>query len=269
MLKVLSAASRAPVMKNSGVKINADVCYAYPVQKDSTAMITIDSEYVYTVGDIHGKPQPVVRKMRDLGLHDAAFIVLGDCGLGMGLEKWLPDLQRELEQHNNVWYLLRGNHDNPFLYAAGQKTGYDRIRLLPDFAPVNIRGEVGLVLGGGTSLDRGKRRLGEDYWEEEVMNLNGAERAAEQLAAPLAFILAHTSPQPPSADTTALSRCAMMYADSTVFRRADEEQEQVSRALALFRPARWYAGHWHVHDDFMVGETRVLVHDIAELRPWG
>lgn len=232
-------------------------------------MITIDSESVYTVGDLHGKPQPVVRKMRELGLRDTAFIVLGDCGLGLGLEKWLPDLQRELEQHNNVWYLLRGNHDNPFCFADGKDTGYERIRLLPDWTPVNIGGEIGLVVGGGTSLDRGKRRPGADYWEEEVINLRGAERMAEQLEHPLDFVLAHTSPQPPNADTSVLSRCAMMYADASVFRRADEEQEQVRRALALFCPARWYAGHWHLHDDFMVGETRVLVHDIAELRPWG
>lgn len=231
-------------------------------------MMTIDAEKVYTVGDIHGKPQPVVRKMRELGLHDSAFIVLGDCGLGLGLEKWLPDLQRELEQHNNVWYLLRGNHDNPSCFADGAETGYDRIRLLPDFTQVQIHGEVGLVLGGGTSLDSAKRHLGEDYWEEEVINLTGAERVAQRLSSPPPFILAHTSPLPPNADGTALSRCAMMYADLSVFRRADEEQEQVRRAMALFRPSRWYAGHWHIHDDFMVGDTRVLVHDIDELRPW-
>lgn len=225
---------------------------------------TIDNKEIYTVGDIHGYPQEVVREMRRYHICGAAFLLLGDCGLGMGLEKLFPHLQAELEAHDNIWYLLRGNHDNPVCYAESAETGYDRIRLLHDGDEVLIHGERGLVLGGGLSIDRGRRRLGESYWAEEGIRLD----PAEGVKGPIDFVLAHISPEPPNADATVLSRCAVHYHDATLLRDAAEEQHRVQRALALLHPARWYAGHWHLHADFMAGKTRVLVHDCNELCPW-
>lgn len=231
-------------------------------------MITIDTEDVYTVGDIHGYPQAVVREMRRRNIRDAALILLGDCGLGMLLDKVLPHLQQELAEHNNVMYLVRGNHDNPFRFAEGQGTGYDRIRVLPDSTLVNIHGELGIVLGGAFSTDRHSRRLGETYWEEELLDMALAERAAKALPRPVSFVLAHNAPEPPNADGSFLGRQALNQHDRELIRMAYDEQDKVSRALELFHPARWYAGHWHLHADFMSGDTRVLIHDEFELRPW-
>lgn len=239
--------------------------HALPEKEYLTTMKTvIDREEVYTIGDIHGHPQEVVRELRRLNIHGAALIVLGDCGLGLGLDRLLPHLQEEAEAHDNVWYLLRGNHDNPACFTEGAETGYDRIRLLADGSRVVIHGEQGLVLGGGLSLDRGARRLGESYWPEEGLNLS----VLAQAPSPLDFVLAHTAPEPPESDASAVSRCALQYHDRELLRDADEEQAAVRRALEVLRPSRWYAGHWHVHADFCVGKTRVLIHDCQELRPW-
>lgn len=240
---------------------------AFKFGKVANAMVTIDSTEVYTAGDIHGHPQDLVRDMRRLELHGAAIIVLGDCGLGMGLERWLPNLQQELESCDNVMYLLRGNHDKPDCFAAGADTGYDRIRLLPDFERVCIAGEEGVVMGGALSLDRGRRRPGVDYWAGEVLNLAAAQKALKGQP-PVSFVLAHTSPEPPCADASAIARCAMVYHDAALLRDADAEQETVSCLLSQLCPKRWYAGHWHLHADFRVGDTQVLVHDCNELRPW-
>lgn len=226
--------------------------------------ITIDRADVYTVGDIHGYPQAVVREMRRRNIHGAAFILLGDCGLGMGLEKLFPHLQSELEAHENVWYLLRGNHDCPASFAEGQETGFDRIRLLPDGCEVCLHGERGIVLGGGLSIDRGRRRLGESYWAEEGIRPELAEGGKVAVD----FVLAHTAPEPPNADTSALSRCALLYHDAALLCDAAEEQRKVQLVLDQLHPARWYAGHWHLHADFMTAGTRVLVHDCNELRLW-
>lgn len=227
-------------------------------------MTTIDRNEIYTVGDIHGYPQDVVREMRRLNIRGAAFLLLGDCGLGMGVEKLFPQLQQELEAQDNLWYLLRGNHDHPACFAEGAETGYSRIRLLPDGSHVEIHGERGLVLGGALSLDRGRRRLGENYWAEETF-CSGLAEAAEP---GIDFVLAHTAPEPPNADGGAVSRCALMYHDPALLRDADEEQAAVRRALEHLKPARWYAGHWHLHADFRAGETRVFIHDCHELRAW-
>lgn len=226
--------------------------------------IRIDSDTIVTVGDIHGFPQSVVRAMLRHDMRGAAFILLGDCGLGLGLESFFPQLNEVLEAQNNVWYLLRGNHDNPACFAETAETGYARIRLLPDGCEVQIRGERGIVLGGGLSIDRGRRRLGEDYWAEELIR----PELADGVAGPIDFVLAHTAPEPPNADASALARCARNYHDASLFRDADDEQQRVQRVLERLQPARWYAGHWHLSADFMVGGTRVLVHDSKELRPW-
>lgn len=227
-------------------------------------MTKIDRKDVFTVGDIHGYPQDVVREMRRRDIRGAAFLLLGDCGLGLGLEKLFSPLQQELEAQDNVWYLLRGNHDNPACFASGAETGYDRIRLLPDGSAVEILGERGVVLGGALSLDRGRRRRGESYWAEETFCADAAEKHAPGID----FVLAHTAPEPPHADGGAVSRCALMYHDPDLLREADEEQAAVRRALEHLKPARWYAGHWHLHADFLAGGTRVFVHDCNELRAW-
>lgn len=126
------------------------------------------------LGDIHGRFDPLFKKLRELDLKNCTIIQVGD--FGAGFERPAKELARfkylnnVLKQKNIKMYVMRGNHDDPKYFLGDYK--YSNLELMPDNSIINIEGKNILLLGGAISIDRIIRKLNYDYWQDEKYVLN-------------------------------------------------------------------------------------------------
>lgn len=101
---------------------------------------------------------------------------VGDVGLGFGkityakenALSWLDKLNKHCAKRDIMLYLIRGNHDAPWVWNF---PNYSNVILLQegDYG-VFPNGKKAIFVGGGISVDRCARTINEDYWSDEGTN---------------------------------------------------------------------------------------------------
>ena len=126
-------------------------------------------------GDTHGNWKPLFSSISQYDIRDRAIIIAGDCGFGFNYHdkevKTVKYLNKSFVARNNQLYLLRGNHDNPHYWNAGNLS-HGNIHFVPDYSILPIEGHNVLFLGGAISIDRLERKLGLSYWINEPFILD-------------------------------------------------------------------------------------------------
>ena len=129
---------------------------------------------IICVGDVHGNTKEVGFRIRErYKITDSIFILCGDIGFGFNKQgyhkKEMDYLNRILEKTNNVMFFVRGNHDDPAFFDGRIAFGeWSHIALVPDYTVVESKCKRILCIGGATSVDRTSRKLGTEYWKDEV-----------------------------------------------------------------------------------------------------
>jgi predicted phosphodiesterase len=137
------------------------------------------------IGDTHGNFKYIYNYIKNLDIHDTTFIHVGDWGVGFASKGYeraeMRKLNLILEELNCQMYIIRGNHDNPYLFDGSWK--WSNVQLVPDYTIVTVDGDDILLVGGAISVDRIYRkrdalkaaRYGsskETYWYDEVFVLD-------------------------------------------------------------------------------------------------
>src|ERR1035437_4686862 len=146
---------------------------------------------VFVLGDIHGDFSVIASWIVNNVITNSIIVQVGDFGIGFNNNQaeYLKQLDFVVGSHENILYVVRGNHDNPSCFAENNNTSvsiYGRqgdldssdleyairnlknIQLLPDYTVLDINGEKWLFVGGSISIDRKHRVLGQSYWPEEI-----------------------------------------------------------------------------------------------------
>lgn len=113
---------------------------------------------LYTVGDVHGAWNNILYQIKQYKISNSAFIFCGDFGLGFERENYykekvVPQIHKILKKFNCMWYIVRGNHENP-LYFSEQKINTKYIKCVPDYSLIQFKNQNILCIGGGISIDR-------------------------------------------------------------------------------------------------------------------
>ena len=141
--------------------------------------IDIKNKKVFFCGDIHGNFSCLVNVVTNNDKYDGScIIVCGDIGMGFYKKNYYIDLftnlSDKLVKKNITLYMFRGNHDNPSYFndiELNHSVSNESIRLIPDWTIFSS--DIGniLCIGGAHSIDRGMRKVGVSWWEDEPIQL--------------------------------------------------------------------------------------------------
>lgn len=238
---------------------------------------------VYLVGDIHGDTSVVEYLLQSHNLENLTLIFLGDIGIFRYRDyKRYIKFDQYCKEHNIMVYALRGNHDNPGFFKEPEhsykiaKRFWDKFtnfKPLPDFSIIEYNNFRGLVLGGGTSIDRIIRRSyssyknssslysSNDWWSDETIANIG------ELNEKYDFILSHTGPRSPKLSPLTENNCNFFKYDPLLHQDLEKENKFIEKIQRQLQPTRWWYGHYHINDNFDFKNTNCRVVDINYLTP--
>lgn len=223
---------------------------------------------LYTVGDIHGAWNTVLYQIKQYKISNSAFIFCGDFGLGFEKENYykehiIPQIHRVLKKFNCIWYIVRGNHDDPS-YFSEQKINTKYIKCVPDYSIIYFKNKNILCIGGGISIDRIWRTHQDIKRYEQYAHYHNCSMDTAQLAIPSSYwhneqviykrineridiICSHTAPS--FCYPFNKSPIVLQYAelDKNLLQDLDEERKLLDKVYEDYKDTltHWYYGHFH------------------------
>jgi len=158
----------------------------------------------------------------------------------------------------DLWW-IDGNHENfDWLYdypldSDGRRPVRPNVIHLPRGHKWKWDGVTFLAFGGSFSIDRGWRKLGSSYWEEELPTVEEATKARAQ--GKVDVMVTHDVPD--GADLSLLLgpdwKAKSQYPQGCVDARA-----RVREVWEVAQPAWLFHGHYHQRADSICGDTRIV-----------
>lgn len=238
---------------------------------------------VYAMGDIHGDVFTFEHVINHYDIKNCTIILLGDVGIFRYRDyKRYIAMDQLCKERNIVVYAIRGNHDNPGFYRSKKESSSIALRFwdkftnfkpVVDFTEVEVGGEIGIAIGGATSIDRCLRKgyqrsepprnlySSNDWWSDEVLPDTSALNGTYD------FILSHCGPRPTMIAVLRPERCAFMQMDRALENDINKENEQIMKIHEQIKPKKWWFGHFHVNERFNLHNTVCYATDICNLTP--
>lgn len=193
---------------------------------------------ILVVGDLHGdwgclnalintKRPSIVLQCGDFG-HWPALEVSKPVLYGMQ-KSW--KLQGVKSKDTKV-YWCDGNHEDHW-HLRDNTVDYPGVKYMPRGSVLTLPdGRVVMFMGGAESVDKDQRRLGFDWFPEEVISLSDLDRAMEYKGK-VDIIISHTCPR------------EFIVGTKTSGKISDPSRHALSYLLEHFKPSQWFFGHWH------------------------
>lgn len=232
---------------------------------------------IYCIGDIHGKFDILVQRIRELK-PNSHLLCVGDVGLGFedsqdpSCLQAVNDIASELNIH--IW-MIRGNHDNPYLFRTHQATwneAHSHIKLMADVDSLELEGQHVIFVGGAISVDRSHegRIEGYSWWKEEPVHESCPSRVyhiVEQFG-PADLIITHAGPVTtlPVLDLYEPNIYHYSQEDPNLFNDISIERTRLSDCVQYSRAPMCVYGHYHVTLEY--SNTGVDYRCCAELEVW-
>lgn len=174
-----------------------------------------DCNSVVVCGDIHGDFNLLVNKVCiQYQMKDTLVIVAGDCGFGFERKEYYENIvkrnAKRVNESNNWFLFIRGNHDNP-AYFDGRAFRHKRLISIPDYSVVKANGHTILCIGGAISIDRQSRK---DVWERNQRKMH--RYTHNSAADALLFPNYYWQDEAPFFNGEALSEITSLYEVDTV-----------------------------------------------------
>ena len=223
---------------------------------------------LYTIGDIHGAWNTILYQIKQYKISNSAFIFCGDFGLGFEKENYykeqvIPKIHRVLKKFNCIWYIVRGNHDDPS-YFSEQKINTKYIKCVPDYSIIQFQNKNILCIGGGISIDRIWRTHQDVKRYEQYAHYHNCSIDIAQLSVPSSYwyneqvmykcvdehidiICSHTAPSfcyPFNKGPVVLQYAEL---DENLLQDLDEERKLLDKVYEDHKDTltHWYYGHFH------------------------
>lgn len=222
------------------------------------AQVTVRNTPVYLIGDLHGETFGLIQKVKEMNIENSVFIFLGDLCLEHPETaiKWFSELDACLAARDIKSFIIRGNHDNPFLWDHNNPLYNKFWSNFKSFTPIgshtelNINGNIGAIIPGAISLNRIQLTEGVNYWSDydfpeapyDMENF-GENRTHVD------FIIGHSGPIYDGifndANEYKVWADRFKEIDKQLEEDLDKEQKYFKEILKRYRPRRWYCGHYH------------------------
>jgi len=205
-------------------------------------------------GDWHGNELWAERVIAALGETDATELWhLGDLGIGFGREAraqgYVNFLAEKLDRAGLKMWVVLGNHED-YDWIERQPASADGIRWLRDCIGIVPRGyqfqrenRHCLAVSGASSIDFKQRTLGVDWWLQENITPEQADRIIETvIAGSIDVMLCHDAPNGiPEIDLVSLQD----KWDRSELHYAEHSRKQLNRIFQHVMPTQLWHGHWH------------------------
>lgn len=216
------------------------------------------TEIVALAGDWHGNIRWAQAFIREVGQFSINRIYhMGDFGIwpGESGENYLDHLNKTAAFFDIEIWVTPGNHED-YSQINEVPVGEDGLQWIRSNIALVPRGHrwehddrTFVSLGGAPSIDFEMRTEGIDWWRDEMITLEEAEKVAANGHADI--MLAHDAPNDSTdtvqaiidtpADKSGWSRAGLAY--------AAEGRELTNIAVAGVKPKLYVHGHYHVADD--------------------
>ena len=208
---------------------------------------------IYYVGDLHGQLN-FIKQVDEAATNSNANLVVqvGDFGVHFEKECGVADWFNE-RSGGPIWITCGGNHDNWLKWREMDSVELfgGKVRELASgcyFADrntvLNLGGKKHLFFGGAESTDKLSRVEGETWWKEESPTYDeGLGFFDSMLDSKPEVIISHEAPS--RVDIKRINR------DSAPTPRMLEN----ALKLSGHKPARWYFGHHHVKEEWVIDAT--------------
>ena len=221
---------------------------------------TTTVERVLLVGDTHANvrwARHAIDRAGKLGVD--LVLQLGDFGYWPRFEdgrRFLAGVEAECAAHDLPLWFIDGNHED-HVRLASTTTPPGPVALTDHvmYVPRGTRWQWGttrwLAVGGASSVDRGWRTDGIDWFAEEFMTPE--QQTAIEQAGPADVVVAHDAPWGVPFLTTRLNQTTPPEdrgdwpADALT--DSDAHQRRLRAVAEAVRPRQWYHGHHHVRYD--------------------
>ena len=209
-----------------------------------------DQNKILIVGDVHGEfgilNSLINNKKPDI------LIACGDFGYWPEWDRsgnFLGHLTRNIKPQETTIYWCDGNHEHHDNLSKLVRSSSSRVKPKPVevekqvfYCPrgtiLPIENENFLFLGGADSIDKGRRRLGVDWFRQEVISPKDFARIPKR--AKIGTVISHTAPECLLPDL--LNHNPSKYNDPS--------PKALQAVLEAYRPKRWFFGHWHIHREW-------------------
>lgn len=200
-------------------------------------------EKIYIIGDLHGFLGSCHQASQTM--NNGLIICVGDFGAGFIRESAIDKFDELLGERGNKLYSIRGNHDLPSYFDGSNDR--ENIKFLPDYTYKEINGQKFAFIGGAVSIDRYYRTAGVDWWEDEVVNLDGQLELSDVL-------ISHTAPSfcdPIDTDANLwnaiarFSNSAPYHLKQDLFNDLRQERIKMDKIVKGINPKYLFYGHFH------------------------
>lgn len=231
----------------------------------------------FYVGDTHGNFHPILDFLEKFSKSGDTLISVGDFGIGFIESPQLHFLNDELKHFGVKLLVVRGNHDNPYLFKKDydySEHPYENIELVKDYSTRVINGKKHLFVGGAISIDRVWRIANDEkdkscksYWVDEVIDydlnlLDGVED--------IDVIVTHSAPE--FLNTASKNFENIQWAiDKDPELKNDLIKERIylselyHKVKEKSKVEKYYFGHFHISKYFRIFDTEFKCLGINEV----
>ena len=219
---------------------------------------------VYITGDIHGNPEFLIYRAKQLGLtKDDIIVILGDVGANYYLNKRDTRMKETMSKYIEATILcIHGNHEErPWnvdgymleIWNGGlvyKQPQYPKLLFARDGEVFNLAGKQCLVMGGAYSVDKFYRLANGYAWfpEEQPSKTIKADVAKklDELNYKVDVVFSHTCPFKYKPTEMFISGIDQSNVDDSTERWLDKIEDKLDYKA-------WFCGHWHTnkHHDKM------------------
>lgn len=206
--------------------------------------IRFRSNTILLCGDTHDYRRTLSIIQRKSNIDNFDILFLGDGGEGFfGKEQdaiWLQRISNEAKKRNIIFYCIRGNHTNPDVWD--RKYQFTNLILVPDYSEAIFpNNKTALIVGGGISIDRFYRKVGVDYWPNEITHYQKINKQFD-------YLFSHDAPDNFNHSTQSLWNSPykqLLLDDSKLFNDAKIQRNVIGQIVEDIKCKIMYSGHFH------------------------
>lgn len=201
---------------------------------------------MFIFGDTHGQWDIFNENLQNLPEISNTVIVAGDFG-------YWPFAEFDLKRINTLSfniYFCPGNHENWEELELLEKKYPDTpiIEIVPHIfyctfgSVLSVEGHNILFCGGADSIDKNSRKIGLDWFPQEVITIADMKKLPERKD--IDIVVSHTAPLE-----------IVERLDEFFYKQKDPSCKMLSIVHDYYKPMYWFHGHFHMYKEFYLNNT--------------
>lgn len=196
------------------------------------------------VGDVHANFGRLNALINDK--HPDLVICCGDFGYWPGIGEYSFE---NIKPHGTKILWIDGNHENHWALRDRETDELVKnVVYMPRGSVYTLEdGRKILFMGGADSIDKGWRKLGVDWFPEEVILQKDVENLPD---GKIDIVISHTCP------LEIVDEMIGYRAGLDVTKEIEPSNHALSYIFNKYMPEEWYFGHWHYYKNIYLRNTK-------------